>query len=63
MKMDKLTAKKNEIKKITCNDCKWAGVVIASDYEDTPIQKYCPPNYLWNHPEPEKCPNFVKREG
>lgn len=43
----------------TCNDCKWAGEIIDPQDELEPLKKHCPPEYLWNHPNPENCPNFV----
>jgi hypothetical protein len=52
------------MKEITCNDCGNCGEIYApiTENEDEPMQKYCPPEYLWNHPNAEKCPNFVQKE-
>jgi len=53
---------KIEKEKRTCNDCKFAGELVESHDEFEPLKKYCPPEYMWNHPNPEKCPHFVMRE-
>jgi len=46
---------------ITCRYCKHSGVIIDSDpiYCEGPLQKYCPADYLFNHPNPPECPNFL----
>jgi rubrerythrin len=47
----------------TCNDCEYAGEIVASYDESEPLKKYCPPEYLFNHPNPaEECPNFIPKE-
>jgi hypothetical protein len=46
---------------VTCNDCKWCGVIFAPYDEDKPIKKVCPSEFLFNHPKPWKCPNFEPR--
>ncbi len=62
-------AAEGRTEKITCEDCIHAGVIIDDTYWDEEwglverlLKKYCPSEYLFNHPNPEKCPNFAKRE-
>jgi len=45
--------------RLTCRYCIHAGVIIAPLDESIPMKKYCPSPFLFNHPNPEKCPNFV----
>jgi len=53
-------------KKVTCADCIHAGVIYydplyeRDDLRD--LKKACPKDYLFDHPNPQECPNFVKRE-
>jgi len=46
----------------TCNDCVHAGEIYAPLREEERMKKYCPPEYLFDHPHPEKCPNFRETE-
>ena len=50
------------MKKVTCNDCRNAGVIVAPLDDNEPPKKYCPPEYMWNHPNPETFPNYVMKE-
>jgi len=53
-------------KKVTCGDCIHAGVIYYNpsyEYDDLrDLRKACPKGYLFDHPNPLKCPNFVQRE-
>jgi len=54
-----------EKEKITCDNCIHAGVIYydpfyqGNDLRD--LKKACPKEYFFNHPNPLKCPNFVKK--
>jgi len=53
-------------RKITCANCIHAGVIYYDplyEYDDLrDLKKACPGRYLFDHPNPLKCPNFVKRK-
>jgi len=44
-----------------CEDCAYCGVTVVPDYYGN-MKKPCPAGYLWNHPDPLRCPNFVPKE-
>lgn len=46
------------VESYTCNDCEYCGIIIAPYEEWLSMKKYCPSPYLFNHPNPQKCPNF-----
>jgi len=46
---------------ITCRYCKHRGIIIDPDPIncEQPLKKYCPPGYLFDHPNPRECKNFL----
>jgi len=57
---------KKRKKKLTCNDCIHAGVIYCDPFYEgddlRDFKKACPKRYFFDHPNAEKCPNFVKKE-
>jgi len=46
----------------TCEDCIYCSVIIAPLNEAKPMKKYCPLGFLFDHPNPRKCPRFIPSE-
>lgn len=45
-----------------CEDCANCGVVFVFDRRGAMrMKKACPADFLWNHPDPLKCPSFIPK--
>lgn len=50
----------------SCEDCIHCGVIVDPGFDldgnELSLQKYCPDEYLFNHPNAEECKNFGQKD-
>ena len=43
---------------VTCDDCEYCGVIVDDFPPEGRLQKHCPEEYFFNHPNVKDCPNM-----